>query len=78
MVLDVRRLEGLKPGITSNERLSGYIYIRLSVQMLVAPARLLGLGLIIIRRAVVSLIWGPQFPRWNSSGILLKKATMGF
>ena len=37
--------------------------------MLVAPARLLGLGLIIIRRAVVSLIWGPQFPRWNSSGI---------
>ena len=43
--------------------------------MLVAPARLLGLGLIITRRAVVSLIWGPQYPRWNSSGILLKKAT---
>ena len=31
--------------------------------MLVAPARLLGLGLIITRRAVVSLIRGPQYPQ---------------
>ena len=49
--------------------------------MLVAPARLLGLGLIIIRRVVVSLIRGPQYPRRNSSDItsdLLKKATRGF
>ena len=46
--------------------------------MLVAPARILGLGLTITRRAVVSLIRGPQYPRWNSSGILLKKATTGF
>ena len=38
----------------------------------------LGLGLTITRRAVVSLIWGPQYPMWNSSGILLKKATTGF
>ena len=40
--------------------------------------RLLGLGLIITRRAVVSLIRGPQYPRWNSSDISLKKATTGF
>ena len=46
--------------------------------VLVAPARLLGLGLTITRCAVVSLIRGPQYPRWNSSGILLKKATRGF
>ena len=46
--------------------------------MLVAPAHLLGLGLTITRRAVVSLIRGPQYPRRNSSGILLKKATGGF
>ena len=30
------------------------------------------------RCAVVSLIQGPQYPRWNSSDILLKKATTGF
>ena len=48
------------------------------VQMLVAPARLLGLGLTITRRAVVSLIRGPQYPRRNSSDISLKKATTGF
>ena len=46
--------------------------------MLVALARLLGLGLTITRRAVVGLIRGPQYPRWNSSGILLKKATTSF
>ena len=40
--------------------------------MLVAPARLLGLGLIITRRVAVSLIRGPQYPRRNSSDILLK------
>ena len=45
--------------------------------MLVAPARLSGLGLIITRRAVVSLVWGPQYPRRNSSDILLKEATRG-
>ena len=38
----------------------------------------LGLGLTITRRAVVSLMPGPQYPRWNSSDILLKKATTGF
>ena len=38
----------------------------------------LTVGLIITRRAVVSLIRGPQYPRWNSLGILLKKATTGF
>ena len=36
------------------------------------------LGLIITRRAVVSLVRGPQYPRRNSSDILLKKATRGF
>ena len=36
------------------------------------------LGLIITRRVVVSLIRGPQYPRRNSSDILLKKATRGF
>ena len=46
--------------------------------MLVAPARLLGLGLIITRSAVVSLIRGPQYPRRNSSDISLNKATGGF
>ena len=46
--------------------------------MLVAPARLLGLGLIITRRVAVSLFRGPQYPRRNSSDILLKKATRGF
>ena len=56
-----------------------YIYKKFVVyNMLVAPARLLGLGLIITRRAVVSLIWGPQYPRRNSSDISLKKATGGF
>ena len=35
-------------------------------------------ALIITRRAVVSLIRGPQYPRRNSSDILLKKATGGF
>ena len=44
--------------------------------MLLAPARLLGLGLIFTRRAVVSLIRGPQYP--NSSDVLLKKDTTGF
>ena len=37
----------------------------------------LGLGLIITRGAVVSLIRGPQYPRWNSSDISLKKAITG-
>ena len=45
---------------------------------LVAPARLVGLGLTITRRAVVSLIRGPQYPRRNSSDILLRKAIGGF
>ena len=46
--------------------------------ILVAPAPLLGLGLMITRRAAVSLIRGPQYPRQYSSDILLKKATRGF
>ena len=33
----------------------------------------LGLGLIITRRVVLSLIRGPQYPRRNSSDILLKE-----
>ena len=44
---------------------------------LVAPARLVGLGLTITRRAVVSLIRRPRYSRWNPSEILVKKATMG-
>ena len=46
--------------------------------MLVAPARLLGLGLIITGHVVVSLILEPQYHRRNSSYILLKNAIMGF
>ena len=45
--------------------------------MLVALSRLLGSGLIIIRRVIVGLGVGLQFPRWTFSDIFLKKNIMG-
>ena len=45
--------------------------------MWVALTRLLGSGLIIIRRVIVGLGVGLQFPRWTFSDIFLKKNIMG-
>ena len=45
--------------------------------MWVVLTRLLGLGLIIIRRVIVGLGQGLQFPRWTFSDIFLRKDIMG-
>ena len=46
--------------------------------MLVAPARLLGLGVIILRHAVVSLIWGPQYPQTEFFRSFIREGHWGF